>query len=174
MAEYNNNLWAPWRMEYIRSLSEEQQVVGCFLCDYWAHPEQDAAHHVLWRGRSAFVLMNRFPYTNGHLLIAHGGHKGHFADLTGEELAELMGMLRDASRLVEKACDADGMNIGFNLGRCAGAGLPDHLHGHVVPRWNGDTNFMAILGDTRVIPDSLDAMYAQFLSEVKAMGYGTR
>ena len=173
MGDFNENLWAPWRMEYIRSLDEEAEGEGgggCFLCRYFEHPEDDRTNHVLWRGKSAFVVMNRFPYTNGHLMIApqrHFGDPGEFAD---EELLELTRFTFLGVGLLKKALRAQGFNIGTNIGRCAGAGLPDHLHNHVVARWNGDTNYMAVLGDARVIPDGLDATYDQLAAVAVAMG----
>ncbi len=163
MAEYNDNLWAPWRMEYIRSLGPELTDEGCFLCKYWQTPEDDRANHVVWRGQSAFVVMNRFPYTNGHLLISLAAHKGDLCELTGDELCEMNALTRDAVTLLRTTIKAQGFNIGYNLGRCAGAGLPGHLHGHVVPRWHGDTNYMAVLGGARVIPDSLDALWNELV-----------
>jgi len=166
MAEYSHNIWAPWRMEYIRSLEEEAREEGCFLCRYWRDPSADRANHVLWRSSSAFVVMNRFPYTNGHLLVAHAGHKADLTDLTDEELAEMGRLLRDSVALLRRAVKAQGFNVGFNVGHCAGAGLPDHLHAHVVPRWGGDTNFMAVLGDVRVVPDALGALYDDLVRQV--------
>jgi ATP adenylyltransferase len=158
MAEFRQNLWAPWRMEYIRSLADEN-AIGCFLCRYRDAAENDAANHVLWRSPHSMVVMNRFPYTNGHLLAAPLADKGDFADLTDEEMNDLWRQTRDAKVLLEKAIAPHGFNIGVNFGLCAGAGLPGHLHVHVVPRWNGDTNFMTVLGDIRVVPESLDRMY---------------
>ena len=163
VAEFNENLWAPWRMEYIRSLSTECEEDGCFLCRYWEVPEKDAENHVVWRTRSAFVVMNRFPYTNGHLLVAHAHHKGDFGQLGDDELVELTRLIRDSVELLRRTVKAQGFNVGYNVGRCAGAGLPDHLHAHIVPRWGGDTNFMAVVGDTRVVPDSLDALYTELV-----------
>lgn len=172
MAEFNNNLWAPWRMDYIRSLSDEQQAVGCFLCAYRDHPEDDQTNHVVWRGERAFVVMNRFPYTNGHLLIASNDHTGKFDETDLEALAEISAATRDAVRLLRKVVRAEGFNVGFNIGRCAGAGLPDHLHAHVVPRWSGDTNFMAVLDQTRVVPDSLDALWTELRQGATDLGFG--
>jgi ATP adenylyltransferase len=170
MAEYNTNLWAPWRMAYIRSLSEEASESGCFLCRYWADPSADAKNHVLWRRGSCMVCMNRFPYTNGHLLVAHAGHKGDLVDLREQELADLTAGIRDAVQVLRRVLNPQGFNIGYNLGHCAGAGLPDHLHAHVVPRWGGDTNYMAVIGDTRVIPDALDALAAQLVAGAREAG----
>jgi len=115
---------------------------------------------VLWRGPSALVVMNRFPYTNGHLLIAPAAHLESLTDLDAEQLLALSIATRDALRVLADALGPQGFNVGYNIGRCAGAGLPGHVHGHVVPRWNADTNYMAVVGDVRVIPDGLDATYA--------------
>ncbi len=169
MAEFNTNLWAPWRMEYIRSLREEEPDGGCFLCRYWAAPDADAAHHVVWRGKTAFACLNRFPYTNGHLLICHAAHKGDFGELSVDELTEMSALLRDGVALLRTVLTPHGFNIGYNLGRCAGAGLPGHLHAHIVPRWNGDTNFMPVLGQVRVIPDSLDAIWQELTTAAAAL-----
>ncbi len=170
MAEFNKNLWAPWRMEYIRSLGEESSDDGCFLCRYWAQPESDRENHVLWRTGSTYAVMNRFPYTNGHLLIAHANHKGDLVDLSDDELVEMTRAIRDGVELLRKTMSPHGFNIGYNMGLCAGAGLPDHLHAHIVPRWSGDTNFMAVLGDNRVIPDALDECWADLVKQAEAIG----
>jgi ATP adenylyltransferase len=170
MAEYNANLWAPWRMEYIRSLGQQQIEEGCFLCRYWASPGDDLANHVVWRTPHIFVVMNRFPYTNGHLLVALAAHKAEMDELSEPELCELSAGIRDAIRLLRNTIKPQGFNIGYNVGHCAGAGLPDHLHAHVVPRWSGDTNFMAVLGDVRVVPDSLDALHAELHASSKVLG----
>lgn len=173
MAEFNSNLWAPWRMEYIRSLGGVQRDDGCFLCRYWSEPAGDATNHVLWRGPSTFVVLNRFPYTNGHLLVALGAHKSELTDLADAELSELSRAIRDGTAILRQTLNPQGFNIGYNLGHCAGAGLPDHLHAHVVPRWAGDTNFMAVVGDARVIPDSLDALHAELVRTARAAGLTT-
>jgi ATP adenylyltransferase len=181
MDEFRENLWAPWRMEYIQSLAGMKShgpdaARGCFLCDYRDRPEEDGAHHVLWRTADApdrcgmMVVMNRFPYTNGHLLIAPLRHKPELDDFSQEELSDLMRHTRDAKRLLGRVVGAQGFNIGINFGLCAGAGLPDHLHIHLVPRWNGDTNFMAVIGDVRVIPESLDRQYEKLREAAAEMG----
>lgn len=170
MAQFNQNLWAPWRMDYIRSLKDEAVEDGCFLCRYRDQPARDGEHHVLWRTPATYVVMNRFPYTNGHLLIAHAGHKANLTDLTDEDLDDMSRTTRNAVRILGDALHPDGFNIGVNLGRCAGAGLPGHLHTHIVPRWSGDTNFMAVVDNTRVIPDSLDALYAELVRAAEAAG----
>jgi ATP adenylyltransferase len=168
--EFRQNLWAPWRMEYIRSLAEDSQR-GCFLCRYRDAADQDAANHLLWRTAYTLVVMNRFPYTNGHLLIAPLADKGDFTDLTDEEMADLWAQTKAAKMVLEKAIAPHGFNIGINFGLCAGAGLPGHLHVHIVPRWNGDTNFMAVLGDIRLMPESLDHMYEHLRQAARELGY---
>ncbi len=170
MADFNENLWAPWRMEYIRSLMDEAEEGGCFLCRYLEQPEQDREHHVLWRTDSAIVVMNRFPYTTGHLLIAHTQHQGDMADLSVDALSGMACATRDAVRILKTVMQPQGFNIGYNIGQCAGAGLPDHLHAHIVPRWSGDTNFMPVLGDVRVVPESMDALYAELVKEAEKAG----
>lgn len=170
MADFNKSLWAPWRMDYIRSLDEEEKEHGCFLCHYWKHPEQDRENRVLWRTDTTFVVLNRFPYTNGHLLVAHAGHLSDLTELNDTQLDAMTRAMRDAVILLRKAVSPQGLNVGYNLGQCAGAGLPGHLHAHVVPRWNGDTNFMTVLGGIRVIPDALDATFLELAKHVDAIG----
>jgi ATP adenylyltransferase len=145
-------------MEYIESLDEDSKLPGCFLCHYRETPD-DAKQRILHRGDRTIVVMNKFPYTNGHLLIAPLAHKAEPEELDEAEFAQLWSMTRSAKMLLDRVLAPHGFNIGVNLGRCAGAGLPGHLHVHVVPRWNGDTNFMAVLGDVRVIPQSLDKLH---------------
>ncbi|MFN0135890.1 MAG: HIT family protein, partial [Phycisphaerae bacterium] len=136
MPEQNQNLWAPWRMQYIEQLGGNQPG-GCFLCRYAAAPSDDHANHVLWRSEHTLTLLNRFPYTTGHLLIAPTAHVAAFETLPEAVLLELALRVRDAKRVLDHALQPQGYNIGVNLGRCAGAGLPDHVHWHIVPRWNG-------------------------------------
>jgi ATP adenylyltransferase len=159
-------------MDYIRSLGEESTDGGCFLCQYWGDPDKDVENHVVWRGERSFVVMNRFPYTNGHLMVAFADHKGEMADLSEEELVEMTRAIRDAVSVLKKTVKAQGFNVGYNVGQCAGAGLPGHLHAHIVPRWGGDTNFMAVLGNVRVVPDSLDALYAELVKAAGEAGIG--
>ena len=156
--ERNRNIWAPWRIEYINELSDEGN--GCFLCRYRDQPQKDAENLVLWRGQRCLAVLNRFPYTGGHSMVAPLAHVGGLGDLDAPAMLEMMCMLRDLQSALERTVHAQGFNVGINIGRCAGAGLPGHLHVHIVPRWNGDTNFMAVLGGARVIPQSLDLLYA--------------
>lgn len=169
MAEFErHNIWAPWRMDYIAGIDDARG--GCFLCDYRDHPQEDSAHHILYRGRATLILLNRFPYSNGHVLIAPLEHLAQPEDVSEAVLAELMMHIRDVKRTLAAAMHAEGFNIGMNLGRCAGAGLPDHLHWHVVPRWNGDTNFMPVLSGVRVVPDSLDCARDKFVTAARSLG----
>ena len=170
MPEFNSNLWAPWRMEYIRSMEEEEREDGCFICRYVRTPEQDAEHHVVMRGAHCLVLLNRFPYTNGHLLIAVNRHVGDPEQFSEPEMHEMSALTFRFAGILRRAVNAHGFNIGVNLGRCAGAGLPDHMHTHIVPRWNGDTNYMAVTGGVRVIPDALDAVYDQLVKLAVELG----
>ncbi len=168
MPERNENVWAPWRMEYIRQACEPEP--GCFLCAYAGMPDADAAHYVLWRSAAVLVLLNRYPYTNGHLLVAPQAHVGALDALDEAVLCEMTRRLRDAVRVLREVVQAEGFNIGMNLGRCAGAGLPDHVHWHVVPRWSADTNFMSVVGNARVIPQSLDDVYDQLRRKATELG----
>ncbi len=155
--EQNRNIWAPWRMEYIASLGGDDD--GCFLCSNRDLPDDDEKNLVLWRGNKTFAVMNRFPYTGGHVLVAPYDHVADLDGLDADAMVEMMRFLRDLQTILTEALRAQGFNVGMNLGRCAGAGLPGHLHLHIVPRWSGDTNFMAVFGDVRVIPESLENLY---------------
>lgn len=155
-----NNLWAPWRIGYIKGLSKKSD---CFLCDYLNTPEHDTENFVLWRTQDAVVVFNRFPYNNGHLLIAPKRHIGSFSDATENEMLEMTKLIRDCQQALSIAIKPDGFNVGMNFGRCAGAGLPDHMHIHVVPRWNGDTNYMHVCSDTDVISQSMTELYDQLV-----------
>ncbi len=152
------NLWAPWRIPYIRELHKNE---GCFLCHDLAHPQEDAENLVLWRTGKSLVVLNRFPYNNGHLLIAPARHIADFDETTDKEMLELVKLVRESQRALSMTINPCGFNVGLNFGRCAGAGLPGHLHVHVVPRWDGDTNFMCVCTDTRVISQSLLDLLAE-------------
>jgi ATP adenylyltransferase len=154
------NIWAPWRMEYIDALNGGQEG-ECFLCRYRDHAADDEKNLVLWRGSRSFVLINRFPYTGGHLMIAPHDHVADLAGLDDPTLLEMMHSLRDMQQILKAAMHCEGFNVGVNIGRCAGAGLPGPLHLHIVPRWGGDTNFMPVFGGVRVIPQTLEAVYGQ-------------
>lgn len=155
------HLWAPWRIGYI--LREKE--TGCFLCRK-PQAATDAANHILIRDRTCFALLNTYPYNAGHLMVAPYKHTSELDDLTEQELADLMTLTRRCKQVLARALKPDGFNIGINLGRAAGAGVEDHVHIHIVPRWNGDTNFMTVTGDLRVVPQALDEMYATLLRHV--------
>ncbi len=159
-------LWAPWRMEYIAGVSEP----GCLFCRTGRADADDAEHLVLCRGEAAFVLLNRYPYTNGHVMVAPYRHGGDLALLTPAEGAELMALAGRCIRVLADAFRAEGFNVGFNLGKVAGAGVSDHLHLHVVPRWSGDTNFLPVIGDTRVVPDYLGNTFRRLQPYFRAAG----
>ncbi len=152
------NLWAPWRIEYIRGLQEKSD---CFICDYAGDAKQDEENLVLWRTENCLVVFNRFPYNNGHLMIAPVRHIGDIDEASDEQLLEFMKLTRDCKKVLTAAISPHGFNVGINLGRCAGVGLPGHVHIHIVPRWDGDTNFMAVCSGTDVISQSLEELYGQ-------------
>lgn len=151
-----DQMWAPWRIDYVAQPDKEAE--GCFLCRA-ARAEEDRPHLVLWRGSHCLTVMNRWPYNNGHLIIAPLEHRPDLSDLSDEALLEQMQMLQRCRRNLGAVLDPAGFNVGLNLGAAAGAGLPGHLHWHIVPRWEGDTNFMAVLADTKVIPQSLHDLW---------------
>jgi ATP adenylyltransferase len=149
-------LWSPWRMEYIRR-GEGGEAKGCVFCDLpAADPGEDEANHLLARGEVSFVLLNAFPYNPGHLMAAPYRHVGDYLDLTPGELAEMTAFAGRAIRAMREDSGPHGFNLGMNLGQVAGAGIADHLHLHLVPRWGGDTNFMPVVGRTKVLPELLD------------------
>jgi ATP adenylyltransferase len=148
-------LWAPWRMDYIQG---DAPPDGCVFC-LRDRGTEDEERLVLWRGEQNLVLMNKFPYSNGHLLIAPYRHTANLAALTEDEAHEMHRLLVLSQMVLQECCHPQGYNIGMNLGQIAGAGITDHLHLHIVPRWNGDTNFMPVFADVRVIPQHLRTTY---------------
>lgn len=143
-------LWAPWRLEYIKRTDE----AGCFLCRI-LESDDDRTNLVLKRGRHGVILMNRYPYNNGHLLICPYRHVADVGLMNADEKLEMMELLAESIDVLKSTVRPDGFNAGINLGNAAGAGLEEHVHMHVVPRWNGDTNFMPVLADIKVIPQAL-------------------
>jgi ATP adenylyltransferase len=147
------NLYAPWRMEYITGPTEP----GCLFCRAWKAPAADDRRSlVVHRAADALVMLNRFPYNSGHVMVAPRAHVGSLVGLDDEQTLGLMRLVRRSLVVLEGLMRPDGFNTGVNLGRVAGAGIPDHVHVHVVPRWDGDTNFMPVLGDVKVIGEHLD------------------
>ncbi len=151
-----DRLWAPWRMEYIESAHDED--VDCIFCELPAQMK-DEENFILARNGYAFVMLNAYPYNPGHLMVAPLRHVGELEELSDEELTDASHLLQRSIRALKEEMDPHGFNVGMNLGRVAGAGVPGHAHWHVVPRWNGDTNFMPVVGATRVLPESLDDTY---------------
>jgi ATP adenylyltransferase len=158
-------LWAPWRMSYVTVPKAE----GCVFCG--APDAADLREQlVLYRGETCFVIMNLFPYNNGHLMVAPYRHTADLAALTTPEQNELMALTRYALLVLQETFQPDGFNLGMNLGRVAGSGIADHLHQHLVPRWNGDTNFMPVIGETKVLPDALYAGYDRLAATLSRLG----
>ncbi len=164
------NLWAPWRIKYIQALTEKNP---CFLCHNREHPEEDKKNFVLWRTTKSIVVFNKFPYNNGHLLIAPKRHIPDLSQANQDEMADMMNLIRDCQTMLTATIKPHGFNVGMNFGRCAGAGLPDHLHIHVVPRWDGDTNFMHVCSDTDVISQSMNDLYDMLIETGKKLGLPT-
>jgi len=150
------NLWAPWRIGYVQGLSKSS---NCFICEVGSKPQDDSENLVLWRSSHCLVIFNRFPYNNGHLLIAPARHFPDLDQATDEELLEMTKLIRESQKVLSLAIKPHGFNVGMNFGQCAGAGLPGHLHIHLVPRWSGDTNFMNVCSDTDVISQSLNELF---------------
>ena len=153
--EHFSAIWAPWRVEYFSSTGTPD-----FLLEA-ARTTDDAAHLVIARRKDTFLIMNRYPYAVGHLMAVPYRKVSELSDLTDAEKLELFELAELGQRLLRETVKAQGFNVGLNLGKCAGAGVADHLHLHIVPRWEGDNNFMPVLADTRVLPEALEAQYAK-------------
>ena len=183
MNERENRLdviWAPWRMAYIGGAEKPKEEVldilpggdpKCFICQgAVSEPASDRERYILERTASSITLFNRYPYNNGHLLVAPKRHVGRLDLLTPDERAELLETVTRWVVRLEKAMNAEGFNVGLNLGRVAGAGLPGHLHWHIIPRWNGDTNYVTTCGSLKVIPQSMDALWDLLKEETAEEG----
>jgi ATP adenylyltransferase len=154
-----DRLWTPWRMAYIKGA---ERVDGCIFCDLPAlDPSNDEASLILARGALSFVIMNKFPYNSGHLMVAAYRHNAEYEELTVEESTEISMLVQQCMRALNDMYKPEGFNIGVNQGRAAGAGIADHLHMHVVPRWTGDTNYMTTTGNTKVLPETLEETFAK-------------
>jgi len=149
-------LWTPWRYQYIASLKNPSR--RCVFC-IEATGDYDKRDFVVFRGKLSFVILNIFPYTTGHLLVAPYVHTADFQNCPPEESAEMLALVKQCQFALQQTYQPDGFNVGMNLGRCAGAGVEHHLHMHIVPRWIGDSNFMTIAGETRVLPESLETTF---------------
>jgi len=148
------HIWAPWRMEYIKMEKPE----GCILCEKPSQ-DNDADNFILYRGSKNFIIMNTYPYNPGHLLIAPYRHVSSLGELTEEERHEHFDIVSHSVEVLKQELGAEGFNVGVNMGKAAGAGIEDHIHTHIVPRWQGDTNFMTIVSDVRVVPEALAETY---------------
>jgi len=163
-------LWAPWRRSYVESAEGRAGESGtCFLCAFPAE-NRDVERGILWRWRHWYALLNAYPYTNGHVMLVLCRHHEGFCGLEPQEAAELAPALQQCEGAIRDAYRPEGLNLGVNLGRSAGAGAVGHLHIHIVPRWNGDTNFMTAVGDTRVLPESLTSSYARLHAAFDKLG----
>ncbi|ADU96915.1 HIT family protein [Thermovibrio ammonificans] len=152
-------LWAPWRLSYVSKVGKEEPR-GCFICRAAAeHPDRDEENLLLYKGEKALVILNRFPYNTGHLMVCPVRHTGDFTSLLPEELLEVNRLIQKSIEVLKRAYNPDGFNVGLNLGRAAGGSVDTHIHFHVVPRWNGDTNFMPVTAGVKVIPQALDETY---------------
>lgn len=176
----HEQLWAPWRLDYIkgeRPIDAKPLSLlpggdpSCFMCRAVAD-SADRENLIVVRGRHVFGILNRFPYNNGHLLVAPQRHLARLDQLSAEAHAETMEILGAAVNAIERSMNAEGFNVGLNLGRAAGAGVPGHLHWHLVPRWTGDTNFMPVVGAVDVIPQALDAVWELLSAELSHMQHG--
>jgi ATP adenylyltransferase len=159
-------LWAPWRVDYIEGDHGPRE---CIFCEP-AKPVEDRARLILFRGRHAFVLLNRYPYAAGHLMVVPNAHIARLHELELDVRAELMALVTTSADILEQTFACEGLNIGANLGKAAGAGFAEHLHFHVVPRWNGDVNFMTSIGELRVIPTHIERTYDRLLPAFASKG----
>ena len=153
-------LWAPWRLAYIAG----GKMDGCIFCEF-PKENRDEERLILDRGKHAYVIMNAFPYSNGHLLIVPFRHISDLGEFNDDENLDMMRLARKCCRALQGVCRPDGFNIGWNIGTAAGAGIADHVHMHVVPRWHGDTNFMPVLADVKVIPEAMETTYRKLKVE---------
>ena len=161
-------IWAPWRMRYIEAVGHE----GCVFCEKLECVDSDREELLLLRGKRCFIMLNLYPYTNGHLMVAPYRHVASIEMLEQDELVEFMELAQQGVRILKKAIVPQGFNLGINMGRVAGAGVQGHLHLHVVPRWEGDTNYMPVLSETKVIPDSLESVYDKLRKALGELGLG--
>jgi ATP adenylyltransferase len=165
-------LWAPWRMDFIlqkdKPAPKSGLIPGCIFCSK-PEAQEDRKNHILYRGAHVFVMLNIYPYNNGHLLISPYLHTGDLSKLDRTILTDLMATVQKSVAALEAAVSPEGFNIGINLGKAAGAGIEDHLHIHIVPRWAGDTNYMPVLAETRVIPEHLNATYDTLLPHFREL-----
>jgi len=172
-------LWAPWRLTYLAELKRKADAAGGwdaisggnFIAHYWQHPEADDANMVVYRDQKAggFIFLNRYPYANGHLLVALGEARPTLLDYSSAQRTAFWNLVDVGFQLMQRALSPQGVNMGINEGRAAGAGVPEHLHAHLVPRWSGDTNFMTVTGNVRVIPSALESMWQLYRDATRSL-----
>lgn len=159
-------IWAPWRMEYIKQAQNSKLKAknsGCFLCAY--NRKKDNKNFILYYGKYSFIIMNRFPYNAGHIMIAPYRHIGQIEKLNSNETTEMFRLLQQSIIIIKKIMNPDGFNVGINIGLVGGAGVPDHIHMHIIPRWLGDTNFMPIISDIKIINEELEKTFSKLKKE---------
>jgi ATP adenylyltransferase len=174
-------LWAPWRLVYLQELTRRTEALGAardeaattgpFLSEYFRAPQRDLEHHVVCRNRHGLILLNRYPYASGHLLVALGEPRPTLLEYEPAQRAEFWKLVERGTELIERALHPQGINTGINQGTAAGAGLPGHLHAHLVPRWHADTNFISIVGQVRVIPEALEIMADRYRATARELGF---
>jgi ATP adenylyltransferase len=172
----HENLWAPWRMAYLRDLERRRSALGSaddaatnFFAAYWRTPEEDVRNHVVFRDAHGMILLNRYPYANGHLLVALGDARPTLLDYEPPQRAAFWGLIETGLELMRRAANPQGVNVGINEGAAAGAGVPEHLHAHLVPRWIADTNFITVVGAIRVAPDALETVARAYREAVATL-----
>jgi ATP adenylyltransferase len=154
-------IWAPWRMEYV----SKEKPAGCILCDK-PKENRDRSNYILYRGQWNFIILNSYPYNPGHLMVAPYRHIGCLEELSEQELGEHFDIIKKANKVLTEVFHPQGFNIGINIGKAAGAGINGHIHTHIVPRWEGDTNFMPVISDTKILPQSLASTYEKLTQKV--------
>ena len=159
-------VWAPWRMQYIEAAEKPK---GCIFCVLPAENE-DEKNLILYRGKNAFIMLNTFPYNPGHMMVIPYKHTADMYSFTDEELLEINHLVRHCIKLLKESSAPHGFNLGVNLGKSAGAGIAEHIHWHIVPRWEGDSNFMPVLANTKVMPESLQDTYKKLKEKLEELG----
>ena len=160
-------IWSPWRLEYIEQSQKNKSKNQCFLCI--SKTKKKVINFVLYQGKYSFIILNRFPYNAGHLMVVPYRHVGFIEKLTTQETTEMFALVQKSIMVLRKVLKPDGFNIGANIGKIAGAGVPGHIHLHVVPRWSGDTNFMPVVGDIKIINDTLNRIYNKLKKQLELM-----
>ena len=159
-------LWSPWRHEYINAIGSENPATSCIFCAAEQHPADDERNFVIHRGENNFVILNRYPYISGHLMVAPYQHVARLSAAAKQTTDEMMDLLKRCEQALREVYKPEGFNVGMNIGRVAGAGVADHIHMHILPRWGADTNFMSTVGDTRVLPEDLQMTYQKLRGKI--------